>query len=327
MRTGKVKESVLKRSVLRQLHRKNMEDSPASGEDAGVLFVPGNSEKNGIVALQNPVEGWTLAPKRAVYGAVNSLIASGAKPEAISLSVLMPEETEEARLKQLMKQVDVLCKQEGIIVLSGHTAVSAHVDTLLLSVTALGRINQGKRMSEKTGANCDLVALGTAGREGAALIAAEQEEMLLKRFAPSYLETAKHLYDDGSMKNAGDIIEKIHPLRVQNVREGGIFAGLWKIASAGHTGISVDLKKIPIRQHTIEVCEYFQLNPYMLLSGGTMLLICENGATAADAFQEAGIPAAVIGKTTGDNNRIIHYDEEVRFLEPPHMDEYYKTLK
>lgn len=38
MRIGKVKESILKRSVLRQLHNHSEEGSLASGEDAGVLL-------------------------------------------------------------------------------------------------------------------------------------------------------------------------------------------------------------------------------------------------------------------------------------------------
>ena len=78
MRIGKVKESILKRSVLRQLHNHSEKGSPAPGEDAGVLFMPefmpeftqGFSGKNGVAMAVNPVEGWTFAAKRAVYGAV-----------------------------------------------------------------------------------------------------------------------------------------------------------------------------------------------------------------------------------------------------------------
>ena len=48
MRIGKVKESILKRSVLRQLHNHSEEGSLASGEDAGVLFMPEFSEDAGV---------------------------------------------------------------------------------------------------------------------------------------------------------------------------------------------------------------------------------------------------------------------------------------
>ena len=324
MRIGKVKESILKRSVLRQLHNHSEEGSPASGEDAGVLFMPEFSEDAGVALSVNPIEGWTFAAKRAVYGAVNSMLAAGAKIRAISLSVLMPQDTEEKQLKSLIKEIDALCIQEDILVLSGHTAVSPFVSTLILSVTAMG-IQKKKEEAWAEYTNLDLVIAGTIGREGAAMIATEHADRLEERYAPSYIETAKHLFDDGSMSAVSDILQEREVISIHDVREGGIFAALWEMAAAKNVGLSVDLKNIPIRQHTIEVCEYFNLNPYMLRSGGTLLLACANGARLVEQFQKAGIESAVIGQTTSGNDRLIHYDEEARFLEPPKMDEYYKV--
>ena len=357
MRIGKVKESILKRSVLRQLHNHSEQGSPASGEDAGVLFMPefmpeftqGFSEKNGVAMAVNPVEGWTFAAKRAVYGAVNSMLAAGAAPKAISLSILMPEEAEEKQLKALMKEIDSLCMQENILVLSGHTAVSPYVSTLILSVTAMGSITENRKditanrenntankesIEDSKGntkqitvvnADLDLVVAGTVGREGAAMLAAEYAKRLEERYAPSYIEAAKHLFDDGSMTVVADILQEKEVVSVHDVREGGIFAALWEMAAAANVGLSIDLKNIPIKQHTIEVCEYFNLNPYMLRSGGTLLLACANGARIVEQLKNAGVEAAVIGQTTEGNDRLIRYDDEARFLEPPKMDEYYKV--
>lgn len=324
MRIGKVKESILKRSVLRQLHNHSEEGSPASGEDAGVLFMPEFSEDAGVALSVNPIEGWTFAAKRAVYGAVNSMLAAGAKIKAISLSVLMPQDTEEKQLKFLMKEIDALCTQEDILVISGHTAVSPFVSTLILSVTAMG-IQKKKEEARAEYTNLDLVIAGTIGREGTAMIATEHADRLEERYAPSYIETAKHLFDDGSMSAVSDILQEREVISIHDVREGGIFAALWEMAATKNVGLSVDLKNIPIRQHTIEVCEYFNLNPYMLRSGGTLLLACANGARLVEQFQKVGIESAVIGQTTSGNDRLIHYDEEARFLESPKMDEYYKV--
>ena len=357
MRIGKVKESILKRSVLRQLHNHSEQGSPASGEDAGVLFMPefmpeftqGFSEKNGVAMAVNPVEGWTFAAKRAVYGAVNSMLAAGAAPKAISLSILMPEEAEEKQLKALIKEIDSLCMQENILVLSGHTAVSPYVSTLILSVTAMGSITENRKditankenntankesIADSKGntkqiavvnADLDLVVAGTVGREGAAMLAAEYAKRLEERYAPSYIEAAKHLFDDGSMTAVADILQQKEVVSVHDVREGGIFAALWEMAAAANVGLSIDLKNIPIKQHTIEVCEYFNLNPYMLRSGGTLLLACANGARIVEQLKNTGVEAAVIGQTTAGNDRLIRYDDEARFLEPPKMDEYYKV--
>ena len=174
-------------------------------------------------------------------------------------------------------------------------------------------------------ADLDLVVAGTVGREGAAMLAAEYAKRLEERYAPSYIEAAKHLFDDGSMTAVADILQEKEVVSVHDVREGGIFAALWEMAAAANVGLSVDLKEIPIKQHTIEVCEYFNLNPYMLRSGGTLLFACANGARIVEQLQKAGVAAAVIGQTTSGNDRLIRYDDEARFLEPPKMDEYYKV--
>ena len=59
--------------------------------------------------------------------------------------------------------------------------------------------------------------------------------------------------------------------------EGGFLAALWKIAEASGVGLSADLRSVPIRQETIEICEVFDVNPYKLLSGGSILLGIRGG--------------------------------------------------
>ena len=39
----------------------------------------------------------------------------------------------------------------------------------------------------------------------------------------------------------------------------------------------MEIEKIPIKQHTIEICEYFDLNPYQLMSTGAMLIASDQG--------------------------------------------------
>ena len=102
------------------------------------------------------------------------------------------------------------------------------------------------------------------------------------------MEEAEHLFDDASMRKAADIARAAGAVGIHDVREGGIFGGLWELAAAGGVGLDVELKRIPVRQHTIEVCEFFRLNPYMLISGGTLLIVCENGERVAAALAKEG---------------------------------------
>ncbi len=75
-----------------------------------------------------------------------------------------------------------------------------------------------------------------------------------------------------------------------------MFGGLWQLAAENGVGLVADLKRIPVRQETIEVCEYFDLNPYELMAGGSLLILTENGGELVRALETAGVPAAVIGR-------------------------------
>ena len=81
-----------------------------------------------------------------------------------------------------------------------------------------------------------------------------------------------------------------------------------------------------IRQETVEICEYFDVNPYGLISSGAMLMATEDGESLVKDLCEAGIPATVIGKAVAGNDRVIIREDERRFLEPPKTDELYKVL-
>ena len=107
-------------------------------------FTQGFSGKNGVAMAVNPVEGWTFAAKRAVYGAVNSMLAAGAASKAISLSILMPEEAEEKQLKALIKEIDSLCMQENILVpgIQRCHRMSAHLFYRLLQWEVLREIRK-----------------------------------------------------------------------------------------------------------------------------------------------------------------------------------------
>jgi hydrogenase maturation factor len=113
---------------------------------------------------------------------------------------------------------------------------------------------------------------------------------------------------------------------MHDVTEGGIFGALWEIAAASKVGLEVDLKKILLKQETVEICEFYDLNPYMLISSGSMLIVTDHANQLVDRLKAEGIAAAVIGRITEGNDRIIINEDERRFLEPPKSDELYKVM-
>ena len=110
---------------------------------------------------------------------------------------------------------------------------------------------------------------------------------------------------------------------MHDVSEGGIFAALWEFAESSGVGLEIDIKKIPIKQESVEICEFFDINPYKIVSGGCLLIATEDGNLMVRELEKAGIPAVVIGKATDKNERVLLNEDEVRFLETVQVDELY----
>lgn len=108
--------------------------------------------------------------------------------------------------------------------------------------------------------------------------------------------------------------------------EGGILAALWKIAEASQTGLNVDLRKIPVRQETIEICERLDVNPYKLFSRGCLLAGMKNGTAFVNECCRRGFYARIIGETNSKNDRLLYSRENVRYLERPGKDELSRFL-
>lgn len=111
------------------------------------------------------------------------------------------------------------------------------------------------------------------------------------------------------------------------VGEGGIYAALWTLSGGHEQGIGVDLRLIPFKQQTIEVCERLGLNPYGLMSDNCLLLVAENGNQTVRLLSEQGIPAAVIGSVTPGVKREIYHQDSIGYMERPRRDELWRVLQ
>ena len=88
-----------------------------------------------------------------------------------------------------------------------------------------------------------------------------KEEELLKKFAPSFVETAKNFDQYLSVIPEAKIAREWSISAMHDITEGGVFGALWEMGSGSGVGLDIDLKKIPIRQETVEVCEALGLTP------------------------------------------------------------------
>lgn len=327
MNVGKIPESVLKRSVLNKLkvERPEVIVHPGVGEDCAVF---GLQEEEAVVLSTDPITGAAKDIGRlAFHITANDIASSGAELIGILLTIIMPPGTEEKELKEIMAQITECTEEYNVEVLGGHTEVSNIVNQTLISVTGVGKINRKdivKTAGLETGD--DIVVTKWAGMEGTAILAKEKEEELKEHFTMNFLEEASSLGKKLSIISEAGIAKRVGVTAMHDVTEGGIFGALWEMAAASDVGLEIHLKKIPIRQETIEICEVFDLNPYQLISSGCLLIGTKQGTRMVDELIKAGIDAAVIGRASEGNDRVVWCGDECRFLEPPKSDELYKVV-
>ena len=125
MKAGKISETVLKRSVFKQLHtvHPSVRKGPGVGIDSSVFQIGAGQN---LVLSMNPVTlGITEIGTRGVYKALNNIAVMGAEPIGVMASLLLPTCYSENELRDLIHELDKACEETSATVLGGHTEVAA----------------------------------------------------------------------------------------------------------------------------------------------------------------------------------------------------------
>lgn len=163
-----------------------------------------------------------------------------------------------------------------------------------------------------------------AGLAGTVRLEKTYREKLLQRYPAQLLDDAAQLEQHFSILPEAAVAGKSGVGLACAVSESGVFHALWTMAEQTGTGLEVALKKIPIRQETVEICNELDVNPYELSGTGSMLFVTDQGEALVQQLEQQGIAAAVIGFLSADNDRVIVNGEERRFLEPANVDAIYR---
>lgn len=324
MRRGKISENVLKRSVLKQIktHREEVINGAGVGTDCAILsFEGGYDAVISTTPVIAPIEDISLY---AIPMALNNIAAAGAEPVGVMLSILLPEKAEEPELRQMMEQAQSLCGRCGADIIGGHTEVAAYIDDPIMTVTGVGKRDYAQtELLKGVKANQDIVISKWIGLEGTVRLARERRNELSERYPRRMIDEAASYDRYLSVIPEAATAMKSGVCGMHDVSRGGVFGALWELAERAGVGLEIDLKKIPVKQETIEICEFFGLNPYELLSGGCLIMTTEDGDVLAEALMREDIAASVVGRTTAGNDRVIYNEDEKRYLDKPKTDQMY----
>lgn len=322
MKLGKISESVLKRSVLKICKNKREEVICGAGVGEDCAFFSFSDKEYMVTCVHTEEIENTKDIKRALYHCANNIATSGAQPVSMLLNIIFPEESYESDLKEIMLQAENVCEELNIEIAGGHTQVSNQVMQTIITVTGIGKVlKEHAKPTKIVKPGQDIIISKWIGLEGTALLAHKKEKELLKRY-PEYLVTeAKGFEKYLPILPEAAVAVRSGVCAMHDASTGGIFSALWELAESANVGLDIDLKKIPIKQETIEICEYFNVNPYELLSGGSLIMTTDHGNDLVHALNQEGIMATYVGKITSGHEKVVQNEEETRFLERPKSDE------
>ena len=322
MRIGKITENALKRSVLKPLKTEfKNKISAAVGTDCAF-----SEEEKTFSTICPYTEDIKDVGYYAVIKACNGLFSQGIEPDQVNVSVLLPEEAGEQELKRIVNDAILGAKACDVVYTGGHTEVTTAVNRPVVTATSVGT-KAGNNIFLRKGKPGDALVISKwIALEGTAVLANEKFEELSQKYPVPFVEDARSFKEYMSIKTEMDVAIAVGISAAHDLSFGGVFAGLWEMASRAGCGLRADLKAIPIRQETVEICDFLEVNPYQLLSGGAVLFATDNPEKLVSELKSNDIPAAVVGELTEGNDRIITNLDEVRFLELPQADEIIKVL-
>lgn len=325
MKSGKISDSILKRTVLKQLKFKRDEIIQGAGVGEDCAFFSCSADEIMVSCMQEAAVATPTDMAHLVIKCANNLATSGAEPVALMVTYLLPERVTEEKLKKLVESASFTAKHLGMQIAGGQTTVSPYVSQKMAVVTGYGKVKKNAYYTTK-GAKPgqDIVISKWIGLEGTSILANQKAEELRSRYPASLIEEAKGFDQYLSIIPEAATAVKSGVCVMHDASEGGIMAALWELADSSGVGLTIELKKLPIRQETVEVCEFCNVNPYELLSGGCLLMTTEDGSALVEALNREGIPAVVVGKITDSNDRVILNDDEKRYLDKPKMDEIHR---
>lgn len=327
MKIGKLPEPVLIRSVLKQVKHRREEVlvGPAVGQDCATLEV---GEDEVLVMSTDPITGTAKdLGHHSIHITANDLAAAGADPVGVMLTVMLPDTVEEPEIRKMMQDAEETCEKLHMEILGGHTEITNVVKQPLISVTSVGKMKkENLRTVSQIRPDQDIIVTKWIGLEATTILAKEKEEELKKRFPAVLIDTAKDFDQYLSVVPESRIAVEHGVSSMHDITEGGVFGAFWEMASGAGVGLEVDLKKIPIRQETVEICNYFGVNPYQIMSSGSMMIAADDGHELVRKLEQAGIHAVVVGRTNSGNDRILRNGEDVRYLDKPQPDELYKVM-
>jgi hydrogenase expression/formation protein HypE len=214
----------------------------------------------------------------AVNGTVNDLAVAGARPQAISLSMVLEEGLDADVLRAEVEAIAAAAAAAGVEIVAGDTKVveRGHADQMYLCTTGVGAVDPRAQLSPSSLRPGDRILVsGTIGDHGTAIMLARGEFEL---DAPVESDTCS-LWPavDALLDAAG---EQLRCMR--DATRGGVASVLNELARASGVAMVVREADVPVEPAVAGAAEILGIDPmYVANEGKLVAFVAPEAAEAA----------------------------------------------
>jgi hydrogenase maturation factor len=241
----------------------------------------------------------------AIFVNANDIATMGGMPRWFLATVLLPEKgTTPELVEEIFGQLSSACRRIGVAFCGGHTEITAGVDRPIVIGTMLGEVEKDRMITTAGARPGDDILLSKAiAVEGTSILAREISEELTNIFGEEFTRACRKLAEEPGISVLEDARTAVRSGRIHSMHdptEGGLANALHEVAIAADVGLVVEEDRIPILEECKVLCDHYGLDPLGLIASGSLLIMVEpsDSGKVLRSLEEAGIPAAKIGKIT-----------------------------
>lgn len=235
----------------------------------------------------------------AVYGTVNDLAVAGARPEWITLALILEEGLPMVTLERVLASIAGAATECGVAVIAGDTKVVPRgaADGLFINTTGIGRLLGSPPPGAGAAREGDrLLVSGPIGRHGIAVLSAREslgfEPPPTSDSAPLHPITAALQQSLGSDLRA-----------MRDATRGGLSSVLHEWAEESGLTLQLVETAIPVSPDVRGACELLGLDPLYVANEGTFAAIvaeqgCDRALQVLRSFPHSS-QASVVGSVIG----------------------------
>jgi len=212
---------------------------------------------------------------KAVVANVSDIAAMNGKPEQITIGLGISNRFSLEAIDTLYAGIKAACEDYKVDLVGGDTSSSK--SGLIISITALGRVDKGKETLRSNAKNNDIICVtGDLGAAylGLQILEREKQEFLINPEMQPDLEkyeylVGRQLKPDARMDIIHELAErKVVPTAMIDISDG-LASELLHIGKSSGVGIKIFEDKVPIDSLTYETAIEFMIDPITCaLNGG-----------------------------------------------------------